>query len=406
MSRPKSMPDFSALLDASTPLFEARAQNRRQTSPVRGLGYPRKKQVSISLAAGLIMNDNQKNAASLDSPRKQSLEGTIEEDQDASDGTLFHAYALKNDFTNSPPYILTFASATICTQWWSLVQREYPDATRPSPQLFVMKSGDLDHINDNLRFYSLKNKWFLTGQDNLSNTLPVIPLQSADGHALAPAHTAQTERPSSSSSTLASASALESLTEKLDKLAGVVEQNVEQIHALSVAQSAGLQRMQEINETNTAQIMALADQQAKLQALIDQNASHYIALSNNSFQSQEQIKTVMKTTATHIQSLSKNQSQLANTCDGMMRGIDNLASTISQMNISSAMSDSSSVASSPAPFGVMGNRITPPPRKLNRRIKGVWYEYDMSSTTRNSSPKKMVGFVDTPTKSPALPNKS
>jgi hypothetical protein len=88
------MPDFSALLDASTPLFEARAQNRRQTSPVRGQGYPRKK-VSISLAAGLIMNDNQKNAGLIDSPHKQSLDGTQEEDQHVSEGALFHAYALK-----------------------------------------------------------------------------------------------------------------------------------------------------------------------------------------------------------------------------------------------------------------------------------------------------------------------
>lgn len=286
-------------------------------------------------------------------------------------------------------------------QWWALVQREYPDATRPSPQLFVMRGDDLDHIPDNLRFYRLRNKWFCTGQDNLSNTSPVIPLQSADGHALAPAQHQVAERPSSSAS-----SAMDSLTEKLDRLAGVVEQNVEQIHALSVAQSAGLQRMQEINETNTAQIMALADSQAKLQALIDQNASHYIALSNASFQSQEQIKTVMKTTATQIQNLSKNQAQLANTCDGMMRGIDNLATSVSQMNVSSAMSDISSAVSSPAPFGIMGNRITPPPRKLNRKIKGVWYEYDMSSSTPNASPRKSVGFADTPPKSPSTPKKS
>lgn len=309
--------------------------------------------------------------------------------------------ATQSDYSNSPPYILTFASATICAQWWALVQREYPDATRPSPQLFVMKGADLEHIGDNLRFYSLRHKWFCTGQDNLSNTSPVIPLQSADGHALAPAQGAQTERPTSSSS---GSSALDSLAEKLDRLAGVVEKNVEQIHALSVAQSAGLQHMQEINEANTAQIMGLAESQAKLQALIDQNASHYIALSNASFESQEHIKSVMKTTANQIQSLSKNQAQLANTCDGMMRGIDNLASTISQMNISSAMSDTSSTISSPAPF--MGNRITPPPRKLNRRIKGVWYEYDMSSSSPNASPKKTVGFVDTPPKSPALSKKS
>jgi hypothetical protein len=302
----------------------------------------------------------------------------------------------QSDFTNSPPYILTFASAAICTQWWAIVQREYPDARRPSAQLFVLKSDDLDHISDNLRFYSLRQKWFCTGQDNLSNTSNIIPLQSADGHVLAPAQETQPERPSSSSS------AMDSLTEKLDRLAGVVEKNMEQTHALSVAQSAGLERMQEINETNTAQIMGLADSQAKLQALIDQNAGHYIALSNSSFQSQESIKAVMKATASQIQNLAKNQAQLANTCDGMMRGIDSLSSNLSQINIGSGMSDTSSTMGSPIPFGVMGSRITPPPRKLNRRVKGVWYEYDMSP---EASPKKSVGFADSPTKRPSTPTK-
>ncbi|KAH8711813.1 hypothetical protein GQ44DRAFT_626452 [Phaeosphaeriaceae sp. PMI808] len=399
MSRPKSMPDFSALVDSSTPLFEARAQNRRQTSPVRGQGHPRKK-LSISLAAGLIMNsDGPKGIESLDSPKKQSLDGTKEEEEDdVNETSLFHAYALKSDFANSPPYILTFASAAICARWWAIVQRAYPDSSRPSPQLFVMKSEDLEHLQDDLRFYGLKNKWFCTGQDNLSNTCPVIPLQSADGHALASPQQFHAERHTPT--------AMGNLAETLDRLAGIVENNVEQIHALSVAQSAGLQRMQEINETNTAQIMALADSQAKLQALIDQNASHYIALSNNSFNSQEQIKTIMKTTATQIQGLSKTQTQLANTCDGMMRGIDNLANSVAQMNVGPTMSDTGSSVSSPVPFGVTGNRIIPPPRKLNRRIKGVWYEYDNTTNTPNASPKRNVTFVDTPPKSPVTPKKS
>jgi hypothetical protein len=310
--------------------------------------------------------------------------------------------ALQSDLTNSPPYILTFASASICTQWWALVQREYPDAARPSPQLFVLKSNDLEHLPDNLRFYSLRHKWFCTGQDNLSNTCPVIPLQSADGHALAMSQTPrsqpQAERPSSSSRSM------DSLAEKLDRLTNVVSNNAEQIHALSVAQSAGLQRMQEINESNTAQIKALAESQAKLQALIDQNASHYIALSNSSFQAQESIKTILKTTTAQIQGLSKNQAQLANTYDGMMRGIDNLAGSVSQMNPNSNASETSSVVASPIPFSVMGNRINPPPRKLNRKIKGVWYEYD-SADGPNASPRRSVQFADIPSKGAGTPRK-
>jgi hypothetical protein len=103
MSRPRSMPDVSALLDTTTPLYEARAQNRRQTSPVRGQGYPRKK-ASISLAAGLMMNtDGGPKTGSLDSTYKQSLDSTTEEEEQMSEGNLFYAYALKvNNSEGSP----------------------------------------------------------------------------------------------------------------------------------------------------------------------------------------------------------------------------------------------------------------------------------------------------------------
>jgi hypothetical protein len=88
------MSDFSALFDTTTPLYEARAQNRRQTSPVRGQGQSRKK-ASISLAAGLMMNTENPKSASLDPPYKQSLDTTTEEEEPVSEGNLFHAYALK-----------------------------------------------------------------------------------------------------------------------------------------------------------------------------------------------------------------------------------------------------------------------------------------------------------------------
>jgi hypothetical protein len=296
---------------------------------------------------------------------------------------------LQSDEPSSPPYTLTFASATVCAQWWGIVQREYPDATRPSPQLFVMKSDDLERVRDNLRFYKLRHKWFYTGHDNLSNTASIIPLQSADGHAIAPARERVLPEPAST----ASSAAVDSLASKLDRLAGVVANNAEQINALSVAQSAGLQRMQEINEANTAQIKSLAESQTQLQALVDQNASHYIALSNQSFQSQEQIKTIMKTTATQIQNLAKGQSQLANTFDGMMRGIENLATSVQTNMVSDiAIPDSFSPGR-----GSIGGRLSPAPRKLNRNIKGIWYEYD-APITPTSSPRPSVAFSDAPSK--------
>ncbi|OAL57204.1 hypothetical protein IQ07DRAFT_30302 [Pyrenochaeta sp. DS3sAY3a] len=396
MSRPKSMPDFTVLMDASTPIFEKRIHNRRSTSPERKLEHLRKKP-SISLAAGLIMNsESPKTTGPIPSPRKQSRERTIEEEvdgQDDQDG-LFYAYALNSDYRNSPPNVLTFASAAICSQWWTLVKREYPDSTRPSSQFFVLKSYELEQIQDNPSFFDLQHKWFYTAPEKSTGPASILPLQNMRGDPIAAPQrpTPETKGPS----------AIDALSEKLDRLAGVVEVTAEQIHALSVAQSAGLQTMQEINESNSTQIMAIADAQIKLQALVDQNASHYIALSNTSFQSQEKIKEIMKTTATQIQNLSKNHAQLVNTCDGMTRGIDSMSDSVSQLSLNVSMSDTASNHSTPsaATFSAMANRISPPPRKLNRRIKGVWYEYDTMSSTPTGSPKRSVNFVDTPPKSP------
>ena len=75
MSRPMSMPDFSALLDASTPLH-----NRRE--------LPRKKP-SISLAAGLIMaTESPKSFPNTPQPPLSKIA------PDWSDN-LFYAYAQK-----------------------------------------------------------------------------------------------------------------------------------------------------------------------------------------------------------------------------------------------------------------------------------------------------------------------
>lgn len=289
----------------------------------------------------------------------------------------------------------------MCAQWWALVQREYPDSTRPGAQLFVLKTDDMQAIQDDPKFFSLRNKWFFTSQDRSNCATPVIPLQGATGHlvARAPLPPSQPlERPTTTT--------IDSLSEKLERLSSIVESSAEHIHALSVAQSAGLQRMQEINESNSTQIKALAESQSKLQSLIDQNASHYIALSNTSFKSHEQVKDVLQATTAQIQSLSGSQAQLAQTCQAMMRSIETLGSSASA---AVPVSEVSSLQSPPSIASATTGRINPAPRKLNRRIRGVWYEYDDnddngSKPTVHGAPRKLapapVMGLSTPPKTP------
>jgi chromosome segregation ATPase len=283
----------------------------------------------------------------------------------------------------------------------------------------------MELMRDDPKFFQLRNRWFYTSQDSPTCPPTVIPLQKANGQpatllqassalqAWQPSHTTRSqseERPQSA--------AINSLTEALGQLANVVATNAEQIHALSVAQSAGLQHMQEINESNSTQIKAIADSQLKLQALVDQNASHYIALSNTSFQSheqtrqsqeqtrksqkqtekaQEQTRDILKSSMSQLQALTSSQTQLAETCDSMMRSIGSLSTSVPQMN--AAMSDTTSQPSEL--FSAMASRISPPPRKLNRRIKGVWYEYD-SPATPSATPRRRIDSVNTPPKSPII----
>ncbi|KAF2133893.1 hypothetical protein P153DRAFT_362933 [Dothidotthia symphoricarpi CBS 119687] len=423
MSRPQSLPDFSDLMDPSMPLFEPNRQPRRQTSPERatlmGRAAGRRKQPSMSLAAGLIMNSEGPNGP-LKSPRKKTtengspkMERSVKEEETEGGGTLFYAYALKSDYANSPPSILTFASAAICTKWWNLVQREYSSASRPSPQLFVLKSEDLSNIDDDSKFANLRNLWFCTAQDNTDGPTSIIPLQSIDGTPVGSAFASQV----SAEKSAASNDAIDALTAKLDKLATIVVDNAEHINALSVAQSAGLQRMQQFNESTSTQIKSLADTQAKLQQLVDKNASHYIALSNSTFRNQDQIKDTFTSATTQIKNLVGNQSQMVKTCGEMMRSIESLSTSVTHLDTSVQRNQSCEFISEDM-FSAMAKRIAPPPRKLNKRIKGVWYEYDPEFTTVRreietpavpstpKTPKKLnASLTDTPAKRPGTPRK-
>ena len=286
-------------------------------------------------------------------------------------------------------------------------------SARPSPQFFIVRSEDMELIQDDPKFFSLRNKWFYSSQDSPTCPPIVLPLQYANG---APAMS-----PPPPASEKISTPALDSLAESLARLSSVVESNAEQVHALSVAQSTGLQAMQEINESNSIQIKAISESQIKLQALVDQNASHYIALSNTSFQSQEstrqaqertlkaqeQTKDILDKTVAQLASLAKAQADLSQTCQSMIQSLDAFTHNTAVSDTASTHSLSTSATMvREASASALASRISPPPRKLNRRIKGVWYEYDCAPGSAPSSttgtPRKWAdsASVQTPPKSP------
>lgn len=227
-----------------------------------------------------------------------------------------------------------------------------------------------EQIEDNPRFFDLRNKWFYTPSDGA--TAP-IPLQDYRGNPVAAPPPPKEEKPETEGFDMSS------LQATLDKMTAMITENTNSIRALSVAQSTGLQTMQEINESTSGQIKTLADNQAALQAIVAQNASHYIALSNSSFNAQTSMHTILQSNAAQIASLAEGQERLAQTCEGMMRSVERSVEKVGEAMVtigSDSASNSSALRETEKTIGTIVNRISPAPRKLNRRIKGVWYEYD------------------------------
>lgn len=254
-----------------------------------------------------------------------------------------------------------------------------------------------EQIQDNPSFYDLRNKWFYTPSDGA--TAP-IPLQDYQGNPVTvpEPHKEREEKVETGGFDL------KGLEATLEKMTIMITENTNSIRALSVAQSTGLQTMQEINESTSTQIKALADNQAALQAIVDKNASHYIALSNSSFNSQNSVQTILQSNAQQIATLAEGQKKLVDTCADMMQSVEKVGEAMREVGSDSA-SNASVMKETEKTIGTIVNRIQPPPRKLNRRVKGVWYEYDeppngTSQVAGTMSPRKSVTMLDTPPKSP------
>lgn len=262
-----------------------------------------------------------------------------------------------------------------------------------------------EQIQDNPKFYDLRNSWFYTPSEG--STAP-IPLQDYRGNPVSAPEPPKPEKQDTETSGVD----MKGLEATLERMAAMITENTESIRALSVAQSTGLQTMQEINESTSTQIKALADNQASLQSLVSQNASHYIALSNSSFNAQSSMQSILQSNAEQLASLADGQKKLVDTCAGMMRSVEQVGEAMKEVGSDSA-SNATVMKETERSLGQIVNRIQPPPRKLNRRIKGVWYEYDdAQGGTGNEkenfkgmmSPKKST-MLDTPPKSP-LPTRT
>lgn len=87
---------------------------------------------------------------------------------------------------------------------------------------------------------------------------------------------------------------------------------------------------------------------------------------------------------------------MASTCTGLMKVIENLGNSVARVGEEVTRRESSSGGGATNQKSEeLINTISPGPRKLNRKIKGVWYEYDDSKENAVARAGKSVGLLDT-----------
>lgn len=279
---------------------------------------------------------------------------------------------------------MTFASAAIANEWWSLVQSEYPDAgVRTSPQLFSFNGDKFPYKTANdKKFDHLKTKWFYSqiGDSDGTGGRPqdVIPVQNGKGELLgiegAAADAAGGPAPSGAGN------------EQLERIRELVEANASQIKSLTETQSndrGRMERMEKMIEENAIQVKALSESQAasqeQMKEIVEQNAAQIKALSEGQSANHEQTKNFIKQNIDQLASLAKGQ---ATTTEHLKQALEQSAKASSDM-VKELKKQRQHHQSQTANGTVAESRVDcahnvhPPPRKIEKTVIG--YDYAKNS---------------------------
>ncbi len=135
--------------------------------------------------------------------------------------------------------MLTFASAYVANEWWLLVEKNFPDSSRPGPQLFQFKTDDLlAKAWRHPSFAHLKSKWmyisFSDAGDGFGGAAQgIIPVQDADGNMLGGSAPASPLAKEMKRETREVKNEVVKLEEHFEKMMAAVERNTEKVAELA-----------------------------------------------------------------------------------------------------------------------------------------------------------------------------
>ncbi|GAB7352758.1 hypothetical protein MBLNU459_g3107t1 [Dothideomycetes sp. NU459] len=264
---------------------------------------------------------------------------------------------------NKSRYLLTFVDADAAQEWWRLMQVEYPDSVRESPQLFSFKGDKVPgKAWDNPKFAHLRDKWSYRLDDestkatrdkvgNASNAhvkrgsigrTPSMPTLREDVNG-----SGRMEDPFSPSSSAAAVnkSDFAQLNITSDRIHKCVSQTGAQVDALLEGQQAnakGMQKLQATLERMSQEIETLVQrQQAHEQAmhgamhgvtyLLEDNASNVKAVSERpqheipSEDGWQKLQDEVAQNTAHLETLVNSQQTAVKSIKGMETALEKKA---------------------------------------------------------------------------------
>ena len=263
----------------------------------------------------------------------------------AEEGNLFYAYArrvrgpiscdtlhatLTDLFSQAddlhPRYLLTFASAQVANEWWTLVQSSYPDTTRPGPQLFSFKTDDfLDQVWKHAALAHLKPKWMYTQYDDAKGgaTQGVIPIQDAQGNMLGGTGGGSEQR--SRSEFRRDMNGANMLEERFEKMMEAVERNTEQISELTNARGSendvtAPKAPDGVNgKLDTSGSSDISNHLDRISQLLEQNCAHVASLAQRQADNEQRMREMIEAQHARQTAEQPEMSQLTSHLDRIQK---------------------------------------------------------------------------------------
>lgn len=209
-------------------------------------------------------------------------------------------------------YLLTFASAATANEWWLLIQTNFPDVSRPGPQLFSFKTDDLlTRAWRHPSFAHLKTKWmYISFSDAPGDGLGgaaqgIIPVQDEHGNMLgggAPASPQFARELRSEARSVKTE--VQRLEEYFGKMTAAVERNTEKVAELAEKRRVRTSHDETLDalslrsgsgDSANVDMGVLSGQFVRMNDLLAKNSQHVEQLAKQHYEHERKLSQTMNT---------------------------------------------------------------------------------------------------------------